>query len=48
MNKKNLLIILVVLGILVFGIVKENISYKMNYYTTDRQVIHENTVPEGE
>lgn len=48
MNKKNLLIILVVLGILVFEIVKENISYKMNYYTTDRQVIHENTVPEGE
>lgn len=30
------------------GIVKENVLYKMNYYTTDRQVINENTVPEGE
>ena len=48
MNRKTLIILLVVLGILVFGIVKENVMYKMNYYTTDRQVIHENTVPEGE
>ena len=48
MNKKHLIILLVVLGILVFGIVKENVLYKMNYYTTDRQMINENTVPEGE
>lgn len=48
MNKKHLIILLVVVGILVLGIVKENVSYKMNYYTTDRQEINENTVPEGE
>ena len=48
MSKKNLIILLVIVGFLVLGILKDSISYKVNYYTTDRQVVNENTVPKGE